>query len=119
VSDALRVVEQMLGHAFHGRWDALRDLLADDFVIAEPPSLPYGGEHHGVDGYIALMQRIGARFALRFDPPRLYALDDETVLVRMHVHFDQVRMPVLELMTVRDARVTRSEVFLFDAAALA
>jgi hypothetical protein len=93
-------------------------------VIVEPASLPYGGEHHGIDGYVALMQSINDLFALEFEPEALDALDASTVLLRMHVTFTgrvtrrTRRLPVLELLRTRGARVARSEVFLFDTAAL-
>jgi hypothetical protein len=93
-------------------------------VISEPPSLPYGGDHRGVGGYVALMQRIGSLFDLQFEPERVQALDARTVLLHMHVTFtsrstrNTRRLPVLELLTTRGDRVARSEVFIFDTAAL-
>jgi hypothetical protein len=42
----------------------LPEVLTGDLVIVEPASLPYGGEHRGVHGYVALMRRIGALLAL-------------------------------------------------------
>jgi ketosteroid isomerase-like protein len=118
------VVEQMLDHAAHGRWDALEDILDEQFTIIEPDSLPYGGSHHGLAGYVSLMQRIGELFELEFEPERLYALDDSGVLLRMQVTFTarhtrrSVRLRVVELLEVADGRVRRSEVFLADTAAL-
>jgi ketosteroid isomerase-like protein len=123
-ASATGVVEQMLDHAANSRWDRLLEVLTDDFVISEPASLPYGGEHHGVDGCVALMQRIDELFALQFEPEGLHALDGSTVLLRMHVTFTgrathrARRLPVLELLRTRDGRVARSEVFMFDTAAL-
>ena len=118
------VVGQMLDHAANGRWDELRDVLAPSFEITEPDSLPYGGTHHGVDAYVTLMQRIGEIFDLKFAPDGLHTLSDTKVLLRMHVTFTaratgrRTRLPVLELLTVNDARVTRSHVFISDTAAL-
>lgn len=118
------VVEELLDHASNRRWEALPDLLDEQFVIVEPDSLPYGGTHHGVDGYVSLMQRIGELFELEFEPQGLHDLDDSTVLLRMHVTFTgretgrTVRLPVLEVLTVRDARVSHSQVFIGDTAAL-
>ncbi len=118
------VVEQMLDHAAHGRWDALHDVIDPSFEIVEPDSLPYGGTHRGIDGYIALMRQIGELFDLRFAPDGLHTLDDTTVLLRMHVTFTaratgrSARLLVHELLTVIDARVRRSEVILADTAAL-
>jgi hypothetical protein len=124
MSAATDVVGQMLDHAANHRWGRLPEVLTSDFVIVEPGSLPYGGEHHGVDGYVALMQRIGELFALEFELDGLDALDASTVLLRMRVTFTAHatqrarRLPVVELLTLRDARVARSEVFVFDTAAL-
>lgn len=54
-------------------------------TITEPDSFPYGGTHHGVDAYVALMQRSGEIFDLEFAPDGLHTLSDATVLLRMHV----------------------------------
>jgi ketosteroid isomerase-like protein len=123
-ASATGVVEEMLDHAANARWDRLAEVLTDDFVIVEPASLPYGGEHHGADGYVALMQHINGLFELEFEPEGIHALDASTVLLRMHVTFTgratghARRLPVVELLRTRDGRVARSEVFLFDTAAL-
>jgi hypothetical protein len=99
-------------------------VLSPHFEIVEPDSLPYGGVHLGPDGYIKLMQQIDNLFELAFEPERLVALDDSTVLLQMHVTFTSratghaVRLPVLELLQVADRRVERSQVFLADTAAL-
>ena len=118
------VVEQMLGHAAAGHWEALADVLDEHFTILEPASLPYGGAHHGVDGYVALMKQILATFELEFEPHGLYALDEHKVLLHMDVTFTargtgtRVRLPAVELLEVTNARVRRSEVFISDTAAL-
>jgi uncharacterized protein len=118
------VVEQMLGHAAAARWDDLADVLADDFVIVEPASLPYGGEHRGLEGYVKLMQQIGDLFDLQFEPLGLHGLDGHTVLLHMNVTFTarrgrgSVTLPVLELLDVEEGRIKRSEVYLSDTAAL-
>jgi ketosteroid isomerase-like protein len=121
---ATGVVEMMLDHAASGRWEELEHVLADDFVIVEPQSLPYGGEHHGIAGYIALMKTIGDLFELAFAPEAVDAIDESTVLLRMRVTFAHrksgrsVTLPVLELLRVHGGRVKRSEVYLGDTAAL-
>ena len=57
---SVSAVKRMLDHAVHARWDPLHTVLAEDFVIVEPDSLPYGGSHHGVDGYRALLATLRA-----------------------------------------------------------
>ncbi len=41
-----------------GDWAAVADFMADDFVIYEPPTLPYGGEWHGRDALESLYARV-------------------------------------------------------------
>lgn len=123
-STATGVVEQMLDHVAHARWDQLPNLFCEDFVIIEPASLPYGGAHYGAAGYVALMQRIGGLFELGFALEGVHAVGEATVLLHMIVSFTArasgrgVRLPVLELITLRDRRIARIEVFLGDTAAL-
>lgn len=118
------VVERMLDHAANGRWRALADVLDDQFEIVEPESLRYGGSHYGLSGYRALMEQITTLFELAFEPPRLYALDETTVVVRMNVTFiargtgRSLKLRVVEVLEVVRGRVRRSEVFLADTAAL-
>ena len=39
----------MYAEVARGNWDAVAGFMADDFVIYEPESLPYGGEWRGRD----------------------------------------------------------------------
>jgi hypothetical protein len=70
------------------------------------------------------MEQITTLFELAFEPPRLYALDEATVVVRMNVTFiarstgRSAKLRVVEVLDVVRGRVRRSEVFLADTAAL-
>jgi hypothetical protein len=70
------------------------------------------------------MEQIGTLFELEFEPLGVHQLDETTVLLRMRVAFTahatgrHVRLPVLELLTVRRERVERSVIYLSDTAAL-
>jgi ketosteroid isomerase-like protein len=118
------LVGEFLDHAANGRWDQLPALMSEDFVILEPESLPYGGEHHGSHGYIALMKQIGGLFELQFDLDWIAPAGENAVVLRMVVTFTSrqtgrsAAIPVVELLTVREGRLTRSEIFHFDTAAL-
>jgi ketosteroid isomerase-like protein len=121
----LTLVEHLLECAGGRRWDELPSLLTTDYEIVEPDSLPWGGTHRGTDGYVALMQRIGRLFELRFELDQLRELDAETVvLTMMTVTFTAratgrtSRQPTIELLTIREGRIARSEVFLKDTAGL-
>jgi hypothetical protein len=54
-TDATRT---MYEHATRGEWDAVETFMAEDFVIHEPPSLPYGGDWRGRDALQRLFTRV-------------------------------------------------------------
>jgi hypothetical protein len=86
------LVGRSLAAATQRRGHEPQALLHGDFEIVEPESLPYGGSHHGVDGYIALLEPIASLFEPRFE--------------------------LGPTATACDGRPVRSEVFLEDTAAL-
>lgn len=55
----------MYEHATRGEWDAVAGFMAEDFVIHEPASLPYGGEWRGRD---ALKRLFGEVMGFWRDP---------------------------------------------------
>ena len=48
----------MYDHAARGEWDDVAAFMADDFVIHEPATLPYGGEWHGRDALQRLFTHV-------------------------------------------------------------
>ena len=48
----------MYEHASRGEWDAVASFMAEDFVIHEPESLPYGGEWRGRDALQRLFTQV-------------------------------------------------------------
>lgn len=69
-----------------GAWDEVAAYMADDFVIYEPTSLPYGGEWHGRDA----LQRLYAHVMGYWIDPRvtwqeLVGGEDHTVAL---LHFE-------------------------------
>lgn len=55
----------MYAEVAKGNWDAVADYMADDFVIHEPASLPYGGEWRGRDA----LQRLYAHVMGYWEDP--------------------------------------------------
>jgi ketosteroid isomerase-like protein len=55
----------MYAEVARGNWDAVADYMADDFVIHEPASLPYGGEWRGRDA----LQRLYAHVMGYWEDP--------------------------------------------------
>ena len=56
MSTPLELSRAMYDHVKSGEWDRVAEFMAEDFVIHEPVSLPYGGEWRGRDA----MQRLYA-----------------------------------------------------------
>ncbi len=54
-----------------GDWATVETFMADDLVIHEPPSLPYGGEWRGRDA----MQRLYAHVMGYWDDPKVEWID--------------------------------------------
>lgn len=48
----------MYDQAMRGEWDAVAEFMAEDFVIHEPVTLPYGGEWHGRDALQRLFTHV-------------------------------------------------------------
>ena len=45
-------------------FDLLRTYIAEDFVMVEPEALPYGGEWHGPEGFVDLVQTLRNSFGI-------------------------------------------------------
>lgn len=61
----------MYAHVAKGQWDAVAGFMADDFVIHEPASLPYGGEWRGRDA----LHRLYGRVMCFWDEPEVTWLE--------------------------------------------
>lgn len=95
--------------------------LADDFVMYEPRSLPYGGVFHGPSGFAEfrlIFQSVWARVD-RGDE-WIYIQDGDRIARRAVVtgttrtNGRVVRWRHAELFTVRDSKIVSLEVFYFD-----
>lgn len=54
----LDATKAMYECAARGEWDAVAEFMADDLVIHEPATLPYGGEWRGRDALRRLFERV-------------------------------------------------------------
>lgn len=61
----LEASKAMYAAVARGEWDAVADFMADDLVIHEPASLPYGGEWRGRDA----LQRLYAHVMGYWEEP--------------------------------------------------
>ena len=67
----VEATRRMYEHANCGDWDAVRQFMAEDFVIHEPETLPYGGEWRGTDA----LQRLYAEVMGFWDDPQVDWVD--------------------------------------------
>jgi ketosteroid isomerase-like protein len=103
-----------------GDWDFFYSLFADDVVMHEAPSLPYGGTYYGVEG---LKRGIETMFAawdnMTYKVEQITAGGD-LVFVYMHISASSPRtgktfgFPVAELWRFRDGKVTEFRPFYWD-----
>jgi len=97
---------------------------AEDVVIREAPSLPYGGDWHGHAGVLALMDRLSEVYErATFADRTVYADgDDVFVLLRSTVRFRasgrEFRNTVLQHITFRDGLITSMSPFHWDTQAV-
>lgn len=117
-----RFAEAVLG----GDLETAGQLLHPGFVLRQPPSLPYGGEHHGTAGFVAMlsgMQLAWRQLAIR----QLDLIGDptgETFALHMQVEGlteagEPLSSEVFERWVVRDGQIAGITPFYWDTAMLA
>jgi ketosteroid isomerase-like protein len=103
--------------------DGLRRLMHDDVIVREAPSLPYGGDHRGPEGFVHVYETVQKlwEFTHEFDYT-YYDAGPENVLLMVEVGAiaratgSPVPMRLAELFTVRDGRIAMIDVFYWDTA---
>jgi ketosteroid isomerase-like protein len=119
------VVEQF-EHAFvRGDMEEVLSLLADDIVVHEAASLPYGGDHRGHDGFLRLADAFNRVWEMTspLDLTFLDAGERVVVLVRYDVVARATGRPLtldhVEIYTVRDGKIADLDIYYRDTAAIA
>ncbi|PEQ10202.1 hypothetical protein B2G71_23625 [Novosphingobium sp. PC22D] len=123
--DNIAVVKTFYEYLGRGDRDgAYASVIAEDCVLYEADSLPYGGVYHGRETMKDVLRGVIARFDdFEFEIRNYLAGGDEVVV---HLHLKGVgrqsrksfSIPTMELWRVRDGRVVELRPFLYDAAAL-
>jgi ketosteroid isomerase-like protein len=117
----------LVRHAYdlfaEGRIDDFVAMLDDGFVIHEAESLPYGGEHHGPNGFAALMAELSGKWwqATAFAVETIAGEGDRVIAYGMMTLTGlstgrTVRMPAAELWTLKDGRVRELRILYGDVA---
>jgi hypothetical protein len=90
-----------------------RRYIAEDCVVYEATSLPFGGQWRGPEGFVELMRAIQATFAnFRFTPAALVTDHKEQLAFRGRVSGDtphgRFDIPFVEYWTCRQGKVTEA-----------
>lgn len=123
--DNVEVVERF-EHAFErGDMDEVMSLLSDDIVVHEAPSLPYPGDHHGLDGFLKLADAFNRVWEIK-TPLDLTLLDAGDTRVVVLVRFDvdaratatPLTLRLAEIYTVTDGKIADLDIYYRDTAAI-
>jgi uncharacterized protein len=122
---AVDTVRQWYEFVLAGDLESAGAMMRDDFVLHEPPALPYGGEYHGVAGFFEIMGRINEQFETSLAAPVEYFDATDPVVIHLVGRFtsratgEAVKMNVVELYYVRDGKIAELDVYYKDPGAIA
>ena len=124
--DNVALVKSFYEHLANGDRDgAYANVMAEDCVLHEADSLPYGGVYHGRPLMKDVLRNVVARFDEFEVEIRNYLAGGDEVVVHLHLagvgreSRKPFSMPVMELWRIRDGKVVEMRPFLYDAAAMA
>ena len=111
--------ENRTSEAFEQR---MREVYDPRVEVHEPPSLPYGGVHRGVDNWLRVRTTMMATWEQKLDVLNIYEDTDNNVIVLNYL-MDwtcrstgrNFRMPAIEVLTFRDAKIAKVEFYPQDA----
>lgn len=89
--------------------DALNKYVVRDVIVREPPSLPFGGDHHGIDAMLSVGRQI---FQESFE---FRSFDILTMTKGGDVVVATVRTTGVARATGKEVDITAAEVFRFQA----
>lgn len=122
--DNKQIVRDFLSASQSGDRDTMAALLHADFCVREADSLPYAGEHRGLEGFLALVKRVFTSFRNTRADIRQVIGEGDTVVVLANLcghskHTGEAfEMPVNEIWELTDGRIRRITPYYFDTARL-
>jgi uncharacterized protein len=115
----LEVVRRYVDGIGNGDLKAILSCLHPDFVLNEPGSLPYGGDHVGRDGFVGLAYGVAEHYLTELLDGAVHDAG-EFAVVRMLFRFTSKRtgrameMPLTELYWFSDGLMVRGDIFYKD-----
>jgi hypothetical protein len=107
-----------------GQW--LREFYDPGIEVHEPPCLPHGGVHRGVDNWLNVRKIMMATWEQKLDILNIYEDAEKNVIILNYL-MDwtarstgrNFRMPAIEVLTFQDAKIAKVEFYPQDAKAMA
>jgi ketosteroid isomerase-like protein len=100
---------------------AVAAALTPDYVIIEPPSLPHGGVHEGVEAWLAMNARMRSLWQQQDKTEHLWDVPEDDIIVRYSsmewtskATGRTVRFPSVQVLHFRDGRIAKVEMFVQD-----
>jgi ketosteroid isomerase-like protein len=105
---------------------SMLEAFTPDFEICEPPSLPHGGVHRGIDNWLQMHAHyMRSLWKQKVWPRRVWDLPDDDLIIlhsemewTAHATGRSVRFPAVELLRFRDGKIAYVEMFLQDTKAI-
>lgn len=122
--DNKQTVRNFLAASQRGDRDTMATLLHVDFCVHEAASLPYAGEHRGLEGFLALVKRVFTSFRdTRVEIQQVIGEGGTVVVLANLSGFSRhsgeaFDMPVNEVWELVDGRIRRITPYYFDTARL-
>jgi hypothetical protein len=119
----LAVVRRYVDSVGRGDLKAILACLHPDFVLNEPDTLPYGGDHVGRAGFVGLARQVASHYVTELLESHVHDTG-EFAVVRMRFRFISKRtgasmeMPLLELYWFEDGLIARGDIFYKDTKAV-
>lgn len=122
--DGVATVRRFMEHMSAGRFEEGMDMLASDIVVHEPPSLHFGGDYIGPDGFRELCGHL-ATMSPSTESFDCFAAGDDLVVAQMVGTYTaadtgkSAATSIVELYKVRDGQIAEVDVYLKDPSAIA
>lgn len=124
MQDNKTIVREFLAASQRADRDLMASLLDEEFVVHEADSLPYAGEHRGLEGFLALVRRVFTSFRdTRVEIDTVIGEGDTVIVLarlcgRSRHGGEAFSMPVNEVWRLRDGRIHSITPYYFDTARL-
>jgi ketosteroid isomerase-like protein len=121
----VEIVQTTLENARAGNLHIIEGFFDDDFVLNNAPSLPYGGDYFGWQGYVDQCDKLNDFWGDAIHHGReFFPLDENRVLVNFWIDRDiahnkqHVKMPIMAMWEIRDGKIRNIRPFYFDTKAI-